>query len=113
MYQLFLDDLRDVEKYYPNQGFKVARSYYEAVALVQEFGVPEFISFDHDLGDIHDGEEMTGYSFAKYLINLLLDEKEKGNPVQIFEFNIHSSNPKGAINIETYLNNGFKAIKGD
>lgn len=105
MYKMFLDDLRDAEKYYPNQGFVTMRTYYDAVQYVKEHGVPVFISFDHDLGDEAE-DEMTGYSFAKFIIDFIID-----NELQcIFDYVVHSANPVGKANIEHYLRNGFKFI---
>ncbi len=51
MYKLFLDDIRNYDLYYAGQNFIVARTYNEAVNIVKMHGLPEFISFDHDLGD--------------------------------------------------------------
>ncbi len=47
--KLFLDDVR--QPY--DSSWDVARSYAEFAAYVSEHGVPEVISFDHDLADEH------------------------------------------------------------
>ena len=106
MYKMFLDDLRDVEKYYPNQGFVTMRTYYDAVKYVQEHGVPIFISFDHDLADEAENE-MTGYNFAKFMIDFIIDNELNC----IFDYVVHSANPVGKENIEHYLRNGFSFIR--
>lgn len=115
-YKMFLDDLRDVDKYYPNEEFVVVRSYKEAVDYVKKHGLPGFVSFDHDLGfestsntestSVTDQEE-NGYTFAKFLVEYMLDQKI----VTPFEYNVHSANPVGALNIMSYLENAFKYIR--
>lgn len=53
-----------------DESFTIVRSYEEAVAFVLKNGVPEFISFDHDLGADKNGWPLpTGYDFAKWLVN--------------------------------------------
>ena len=110
MYNLFLDDdleNRHPDKYYPSGTvFVRAINYKEAVDIVLEKGIPDFISFDHDLGDISE-DEKSGYSFAKFLIDYMLDN----NITKPFKYFVHSANPVGRVNIETYLENGFHAIR--
>lgn len=107
-YKMFLDDLRDVEQYYPNEEFVVCRTYQEAVDYVKAHGIPMFISFDHDLGDTENENEETGYTFAKYLIDYMMDNRIATE----FEYHVHSANPVGAMNIMSYLENAFKFIRG-
>lgn len=108
MYNLFIDDLRDAEKHYPNENFVVVRTYDEGVKYVQEHGLPGFVSFDHDLGDVDSVQEKTGYTFAKFLIDYMVDN----NITEPFEYYIHSANPIGAENIKHYLQNGFNYLRG-
>ena len=42
----YLDDLRPTP-----EGFERVYSYEEFVAYLQRYGLPDFISFDHDLGE--------------------------------------------------------------
>ncbi|EOR9074226.1 cyclic-phosphate processing receiver domain-containing protein [Escherichia coli] len=107
-YSMFLDDIRDPEKYYPNQNMVLCRDYESACAYVNEHGLPQFISFDHDLGDVGE-DEKTGYSFAKFLIDYMVEN----NISTGFDYIIHSSNPVGKVNIDTYLQNGFRFLRGD
>jgi hypothetical protein len=70
---LFLDDVRfpsDVSYDYGSYtNIVICRSMDDAVWAVKRYGLPTFISFDHDLADQHyiigDGEK-TGYTFAKW-----------------------------------------------
>ena len=64
MDKLFLDDLRTP----PDNTWDVVRSYDEAIEFVMTHGVPNVISFDHDLGT-----EESGYDFAKWLVESELD----------------------------------------
>lgn len=105
-YFMFLDDIRDPEKYYPNKNSVLCRSYDEAVQYVKEHGLMEEISFDHDLGDTSK-DEKTGYSFAKFLIDYMIENKISKE----FVYHIHSSNPVGASNIDAYLKAGFTYLR--
>ncbi len=123
-YNLFLDDFR-----YPEDAFQhthnvqylledwvTVRSYDEFVKYIQENGLPEMISFDHDLADEHYNyqehpedcyafmTEKTGYHCAKWLINHCVDNK-KELPATIF---IHSMNPAGSLNIKSLFDTYYK-----
>lgn len=87
---LFLDDLRPAP-----EGFERVYSYKEFIMLITENGLPDFISFDHDLG-----LEKTGYDCAKWLVEYCLDKN-----LMLPEFAVHSQNPVGKENIECLLEN--------
>jgi hypothetical protein len=67
----------------------VVRSSGAAIRYMVEHGVPEFISFDHDLG----GKD-TSQVVVKWMIEALLDKKIE-LPYN-FDFFVHSQNPIGA-----------------
>lgn len=113
---LYLDDCRPIP---PDNHFlrwQVVRSYDEFIAHIQTHGLPGFISFDHDLGELalkvgassnwhtFDYEacagEMTGYDCAKWLVTHCLENGHRMPP-----FSVHSANPPGAANILGLLNN--------
>lgn len=97
MVKLFLDDIRVPKDEYDY----VARSYSDAVHIVRTLKrIPNFISFDHDLGDT---DELSGYDFAKWLVSVDLDGQYLFP--SDFSFNVHSANPVGAENILSLLNN--------
>jgi len=107
---LFLDDIRfpaDVQHNYgPYKNVVICRSMDDAVWYVEQYGLPTFISFDHDLADVHyiigDGEK-TGYTFAKWFCDYVMD-----NGLEIprgFGYFVHSMNPVGAENIRKYMEN--------
>ncbi|TZF81763.1 hypothetical protein FW774_17045 [Pedobacter sp. BS3] len=88
--RLYLDDLRPIP-----QGFIELRSYKAFVKFISENGLPQFISFDHDLG-----EEKSGYDCAKWLVEYCLNTN-----LPLPKFEVHSQNPVGRENIEKLLYN--------
>lgn len=111
---LFLDDMRvpaDVRFYYPPENeMVICRNYDEAVSAVEKRGIPNLISFDHDLADEHydgkEGHEKTGYSFAKWFCNYVV-QNDHTLPLD-FGYHIHSMNPVGAENIRITMYNFMK-----
>jgi Cyclic-phosphate processing Receiver domain len=114
-YNLFFDDFRDPgdcfeymrHPVYIDAGWITVRCYDEFVKHVQENGMPEMISFDHDIyHDDEDKPEKTGYDCARWLINYCIDNK-KELPARIF---IHSQNPAGSRNIESLFVSYLKSL---
>lgn len=134
MKKLFLDDFRhpmDPGSYMPNpktywdNDWDVVRNYIEFVEYIEKNGLPDLISFDHDLADFHyefkpedyesmSEEEMiklfgsmekTGLDCAKWLVEFC-QEKELNIP----EYLVHSANPQGKENIIKYLENAKKHL---
>jgi hypothetical protein len=123
MKKLFLDDIRNPKdcanglvpvnfnKFYWENDWIIVRSYNEFVDWIVKNGLPDFISFDHDLADEHytmdfdkilnavQGEK-TGYECAKWLGNYCIDNGKK-----LPDFVVHSQNPVGKLNIQGYLDN--------
>lgn len=126
-YKLFLDDER-----IPNQvkwvempigPWIIVRDYSSFIRHVTDFGLPSFVSFDHDLADEHypcfepkggidnmkeisynKYKEKTGYDCAKWLCEYCHDHN------LIFpEYQVHSMNPIGRENIRSFIEN-FKSI---
>ena len=103
---LYLDDLRIPTMTYKetlNCQWWIAKSYQEFVEIVENRGLPEFISFDHDLGGEDDPEgklmlEKTGYDCAKWLAEYCIARK-----LMVPDFKVHSMNPVGRVNIQSYL----------
>lgn len=91
---LYLDDLRPTP-----EGFERVYNFEEFVAFISQNGMPDFISFDHDLG-----LGKTSFDCAKYLVEYSLD-----NQATLPEFTVHSQNPVGKENIEKLLANFIKA----
>lgn len=134
--KLFLDDIRiptDASRLVPTKSFSlyweddwvVVRNYDEFVEYIKDNGVPEFVSFDHDLGDISyeipaneilkmsDDDmlknfgviEKTGLDCAKFLVEYCADEN-----VSLPNYLVHSANPAGKENIEKFLENAKKHL---
>ena len=97
-WKLYIDDLRTPK----DPTFIIARTVDEAKRLIEERGMPTYISFDHDLGiDENDDLLESGYDLAKWIVEMDMDGVLR-IPEQ-FEFNVHSANPIGAKNISSYL----------
>ena len=62
MRRLYLDDLCPTP-----EAFDRVYNYEEFVEYLERKGLPDFISFDHDLG-----EDLSGYDCAKYLVDYCL-----------------------------------------
>lgn len=122
-YNLFLDDVRipthvtwaEVPK---NQHYSVVRNFNEFVDLISLRGLPKFVCYDHDLADSHYGDglngdeinyskyqEKTGYDCAKWLVAYCLEKNVKHPP-----YVVHSLNPVGRKNIESYIENYNKVL---
>ena len=126
-YKLFLDDVRrpeDAYKYmyldiFNEKDWIIVRNYYAFISLIEKKGVPEIISFDHDLADEHykkqqfnyddDSAEKTGYHCANWLLNYCLDNG-KDVPEEVI---IHSMNPYGSLNILSLFKTFYKTFDID
>jgi len=121
MNKLFLDDYRipsdawsyTYDKSYIIKDWDVVKNYDEFVSYITDYyknnnEIPDVISFDHDLADIHyipnsqKGEilydqmtEKTGFHCAKWFIEFIIDNKIEKLP----EIKVHSMNPVGKENI--------------
>ena len=118
-YKLYLDDIRTPKK----DGWTIVRCYEDFISTIITNGMPDEISFDHDLGEEHinyffenggrenppdpqkaNFREKTGYDAAKWLVDFCYD-----NGLPLPKFNVHSANPVGRDNIlhllETYKKN--------
>lgn len=90
MKKIYLDDVRTI-----SEGFIGLRSFTEFITYIEANGLPDFISFDHDLG-----LQESGYDCAKWLVAYCLD-----NEMELQDFVVHSQNPVGKQNITSLLNN--------
>lgn len=110
MKKLFLDDVREIKDIYPDLAgeFALARSYVEFVNYIEANGLPDFISFDNDLGLDQNGEiAPDGYTAAKWLVyDSCLDLKN-------LKFYVHSANPVAAEQIRGLLNNYIKHLNNN
>lgn len=130
---LWLDDLRNpflgdwIDKYVPNFDGAIiwVLNYEQFTQWIMVNGLPEIISFDHDLADEHytpeeywhdyqiskeyqDAQnytEKTGKDCAKWLVDYCID-----NNLKLPNFVVHSHNPVGADNIKNLLNS-FKEFQ--
>ena len=123
---LYLDDQRTPTTTIPGyEPWNVVRNYDEFVDWITKNGIPDLISFDHDLADEHitdyfnqvalDGcqiplydqyKEKTGLDCAKFLVEWCQEKNLK-----LCTCSVHSHNPVGASNIQSILN-GFNRFMG-
>ena len=116
MKKLYLDDIRTPQ----TEGWIIVRNYDDFVAWIRLKGVPDEVSFDHDLGEdvakakVEAGmskrkareqkkETKSGYDAAKWLDEYCLDKN-----IPYPKWNCHSANPIGKANIEAYIQNVIK-----
>src|SRR5688572_19946859 len=92
-YTLFLDDIR-APGWDLGLDVLVARSCSQAEAIVEDMGLPEVISFDHDLGK----NEPVAMAFMWWLIDSHLDGRFDLSTIK--EVIIHSANPVGSQNLQ-------------
>ena len=105
-------------------GFEYGTTYDEFVNWIKQNGLPDLISFDHDLADEHiqyyfdNGghhnppnpqettfTEKTGYDCAKWLVEYCMKKGVKHPPYQV-----HSMNPIGKQNIISYVESYNKTL---
>jgi hypothetical protein len=104
--KLYLDDVRNPQ----SEGWEIVRTYEDFVKWIECKGLPDEVSFDHDLASIHydlstgtegfEYLEKTGYDAAKWLCEYCW---ENGLPLPTW--NVHSANPVGRDNIIQLLKN--------
>ena len=137
---LFLDDERNpadvtwclLDRSKP---FDVVRNYLEFVTYITSHGVPDYVTFDHDLADEHYavmlkeaeahskfsafvnddhggltltfdyGSEKTGYDCAKWLVEYCVE-----NNLKFPSYTVHSMNPVGRERINSYIINAKKHL---
>ena len=134
---LWLDDLRNpylnIEGKVPTHNKENSEviwvcNYEDFLGWIELNGLPEVISFDHDLGEgqgydvptylvasgesnykiekmAHDSEK-TGMDCAKWLVEYCMDR----NNLPLPKWHIHSANPVGAANIKGLLGNYEKHV---
>ena len=123
---LFLDDIRDpiqCTEYmytrlknvdiYRDTDWNIVRTYKDFCEFIKVHGLPDLISFDHDLADDYSfmdtlnkadwysnvyNRPFTGYDCAKFLIAYCFDKNNK-----LPKFIVHSMNPVGISNIQNLL----------
>lgn len=128
-YKLFLDDYRvptDCINYMHNrigtwnkiytEEWVVVKDYPSFCRFIKDNGLPDIISFDHDLAEEHYGLEIfdsqelndfyltdhieTGYDCAKWLI-----EYCQNNNLKMCDYIVYSMNPMGSQNIISLIEN--------
>jgi hypothetical protein len=126
---LYLDDQR-TPTVDPPTGYNpwyIVRNYDEFKEWINKHGMPDYVSFDHDLADEHmqdyykyqfngiaainynDFKEKTGLDCAKYMIEYAMN-----NNINLPNLvGVHSHNPLGALNIQNLVNSYKKHLDQD
>lgn len=108
MKKLFLDDIRTIDMIYDKSmesEFDIVRSYNEFVIYIKTKGLPNYISFDNDLGlDENGNVALDGLACAKWLVY------ESGLDLRNLEFKVHSANPVASEQIKGLLNNYIRHL---
>lgn len=122
-YKLFLDDERIPQRVtwtkLPLGPWTIVRNYDIFVKHITNFGLPSFVTFDHDLADEHypcfepsgginnmnkisydKYKEKTGYDCAKWLCDYCAEHN-----LDFPAYTVHSMNPIGRENISNYIEN--------
>lgn len=135
-YCLFLDDERNLSDVswviLPSKitnDWKIVRNFDQFVTCIASYGLPKFVTFDHDLAEEHYqvmlkeveayrytsfrpdsegglnltfdyGKERTGYDCCKWLVDYC-----ESNNLKFPDFAVHSMNPVGRERIEKYIEN--------
>lgn len=81
---LYLDDEREPKTDFP---WDIVRTYDDFIEHITDYGFPDVMSLDHDLG-----EEHTGYDCVNWMIEYGVEFGIDPNEIL---FNIHSANPVG------------------
>lgn len=95
-YALYLDDIRNPKN---PKDWVIARSSRDAIQVIVEKGIPNYMSLDHDLG-----EEDTTMVFLKAFTAIYPE-----GPIPLFS--VHSANPIGKQNIEAYLDSWKRSLE--
>ena len=119
---LYLDDVRTPTETIPGyHPWNVVRNYNEFAEWITKNGIPDLISFDHDLAQEHIDDyfkqlleegfqhpnygqykEKTGLDCARFAVDYC-----QQNNISLKTCSVHSHNPVGATNIQSFIN-GFK-----
>ena len=112
-YSLYLDDRRTPPL---NREWVVAKTYDDFVNTIWSMGVPDFVSFDHDLHPMHylhlehpipyeTYSVLTGYHAAQWLV-----EHCSLLGCCLPDWAVHTFNPTGRYNIECALSTGSETL---
>jgi len=109
MKKLFLDDIRTIDMVYDKSmeaEFNIVRTYNDFVDYIEKNGLPDFISFDNDLGLDENGEVAPdGYAAVKWLVY------ESKLDISNLKYKVHSANPVAAKQIDGLLTNYINHLR--
>ena len=108
---LFLDDERSPSNvdwiqlpFLSDEEWEIVRDFSQFKQWIENYGLPDVVSFDHDLADFGhrektlDKDERTGLDCAKFMVDWCLD-----HDLACPSFFVHSKNLAGKENIQELL----------
>ena len=102
---LWLDDLRDPKDHIQGDNIHWVKNYKQFIKWIELNGLPDIISFDHDLG----GEKSrTGADALRWMLNFIID-----NNLNLPHIKLHTANPIGRQNMESLINSYKKIYNKD
>ena len=102
--KLYLDD----ERFPKSIGWDIVRDFDEFKMWITMNGLPDLVSFDHDLGLNKDGSlKKSGVDCARWMCQYCID-----NGLPLPDYNIHTANGVGRDNIQSVLKT-FHKIFGE
>jgi hypothetical protein len=115
-YKLFLDDRRTPErtepysKKPPHSNFwddiKIARTYDDAVEIINEFGAPYMLMLDYFLGDDH----FLGIDVVEYFVEYIMEDQSR--LPDNFHYHCHTNSDTGARKMSEKLEDMLNKIYG-
>jgi hypothetical protein len=111
IWKLWLDDQSydsDAPERHAPEGYIVACSTVEACTNVTIRGLPQFIDFDHDLGENDNAMMFLRWIESTYF---WLDDEGTVHIPPCPDYKVHSANPVGADNIKSFMESWKKVGK--
>ena len=113
-YAIFLDDERTPDQVYwvdyanipvfASNSWRIVRTFAQFKEAIATYGMPSAVSYDHDIQDFNDGNEYTGTTCARWLLDYCLEQQLTTPPAVI-----HSQNGEGASTIKSLYRSFRKA----
>jgi hypothetical protein len=113
-WKLWLDDLRDPLIESPNErNFIWCRDCAQAMYYVRMWGPPEFMALDHDLGVPVPRYAISGANAQSEDSMKFLRWLERMHPESCPEYRVHSMNPVGQKNIESFMESWKQSLNAE
>jgi len=113
-YNLVLDDERNIQNiveytgndWYNTKDWEIVRSFDDFCKIINDKGLPNIVSFDHDIADFKNGNERSGKTAAQFMVDYCIDHN-----LDFPEYYVHSANPRGVDNIKGLIDDFIRKKK--